>query len=114
MASIRIESGHAMRRPVERLDITEQDWEALRNRVQRLVKKAPDDWRFTDNPVAKFMIYDEKTGAKLVGGSWRECRQDVLDRVTQKLAGLLRRRPSSVAEEMAREAGVSVKRRHQA
>ncbi len=51
------------------------------NFIEVLENQSPDDWRFTRSPVAKFLIYDEKSGFRILGRTYRDIGKDFLERL---------------------------------
>ena len=49
--------------------------------ISALEKKAPDDWRFTRSPVAKFLIYDAGTGFRILGRTYRDVGHDLVTKL---------------------------------
>jgi len=40
--------------------------------IEILKNNTPDDWRFTKSPVAQFLIYDEESGFRILGRTYRD------------------------------------------
>ena len=51
------------------------------NFIEMLENQSPDDWRFTRSPVAKFLIYDEKSGFRILGRTYRDIGKDFLEKI---------------------------------
>lgn len=71
------EKTHPIERACERRGLSrEQAAEAIRKLVQVVAEQAPDDWRFTSSPVAKFIIAYEPDGpdCRFLGRSYRDRR----------------------------------------
>ena len=49
--------------------------------ISVLKNDAPDDWRFTRSPVAKFLILDTETGFRILGRSYRDVGKDIVERL---------------------------------
>jgi hypothetical protein len=64
---------------LERLDQRYPDSEEPRTIVDRvtavLEKNTPNDWRFTESPNSRFFIFDESSGAKFMGLSFRYSKE---------------------------------------
>ena len=64
---------HLISRAEERF---REDPAAASSHISRIIsvleKKAPDDWRFTRSPVAKFLVYDVDTGFRILGRTYRD------------------------------------------
>lgn len=53
----------------------------IENFIEVLENKSPDDWRFTRSPVAKFIIYDQKSSFRILGRSYRNVGKDFLEKI---------------------------------
>jgi len=51
--------------------------------IKVLQDQAPNDWRFTHSPVARFLVYDEKSGFRFLGRTYRDTGQDFLNTLKQ-------------------------------
>jgi len=49
------------------------------NFIKVIEDQSPDDWRFTRSPVAKFLIYDQKSGFRILGRTYRKIGHDFLE-----------------------------------
>ena len=50
------------------------------NFIKVLDNQSPDDWRFTRSPVVKFLIYDPKSGFRILGRTYRRVGHDFLEK----------------------------------
>jgi hypothetical protein len=64
---------------LERLGLRYPDSEEPRSLVKRVMavleKNTPNDWRFTESPTSRFFIFDECSGAKFMGLSFRYSKE---------------------------------------
>ena len=51
------------------------------NFIEVLKNQSPDDWRFTRSPVAKFLIYDQMSGFRILGRTYRDIGEDFLEKL---------------------------------
>lgn len=73
---------HLISRAEERF---RKDPAAASSHISRIIsvleEKAPDDWRFTRSPVAKFLIYDVDTGFRILGRTYRDIGNDLVTKL---------------------------------
>jgi hypothetical protein len=73
---------HLLWRAKERFN---KDEGLARSHIERIIsvleKEAPDDWRFTRSPVAKFLILDTETGFRILGRSYRDVGKEIIERL---------------------------------
>jgi len=49
--------------------------------IKVLKNQSPDDWRFNRSPVAKFLIYDQISGFRILGRTYRDLGKDFLEKL---------------------------------
>ena len=75
MAYVTIEKteGHLVERAEGRFNRAKEEAAMCVQRIKKgLEEQAPDDWRFTTSPVARFLIWDESTDFRIVGRTYRD------------------------------------------
>jgi len=70
---------HMIYRAKQRFKCSDKDSNNyIGNFIKVLEDQSPDDWRFTRSPVAKFLIYDQKSGFRILGRTYRGVGHDFL------------------------------------
>jgi len=73
---------HLICRAQQRLECSPEDaTKYIDNFIEVLKNQSPDDWRFTRSPVAKFLIYDQKSGFRILGRTYRDIGKDFLEKL---------------------------------
>lgn len=73
---------HLVNRAQQRFDCQPKDAvKYIENFIEVLENQSPDDWRFTRSPVAKFIIYDQKSSFRILGRSYRNVGKDFLEKI---------------------------------
>jgi len=71
---------HMIYRAKQRFKCSDKDSDDyIGNFIKVLEDQSPDDWRFTRSPVAKFLIYDQKSGFRILGRTYRKVGHDFLE-----------------------------------
>lgn len=94
MAYIKINdynTAHLIKRAKERYSsFQELEVQRVKDHIYRIINilenQAPDDWRFTRNPTAIFIILDEKTKLRILGRSYRDVGEGIIEEI-KKLQG---------------------------
>ncbi len=75
------------------------------NFIGVIKNQAPEDWRFTRSPVAKFLIYDEKSGFRILGRTYRDIGKDFLEnlKITELTVNSPKREHQKVIQKLAQE-----------
>lgn len=84
MAYITIEKtkSHLIERMKGRFNHSDKEAIDNINRIKEILEtQSPEDWRFTTSPIAKFLVWDEKTGLRIVGRTYR----DIGDKLAEKM-----------------------------
>ena len=83
---------HLIYRAQQRFNCPPEDaTKYIDNFIEVLENQSPDDWRFTRSPVAKFLIYDEKSGFRILGRTYRDIGKYFLEKL--KIAKLTIKSP---------------------
>jgi hypothetical protein len=73
---------HLVNRAQQRFDCQPKDAiKYIEKFIEVLKNQSPDDWRFTRSPVAKFLIYDQKSGFHILGRTYRDIGKDFLEKL---------------------------------
>jgi len=73
---------HLVNRAQQRFNCRPKDAvKYIENFIEVLENQSPDDWRFTRNPVAKFIIYDQKSSFRILGRTYRNVGKDFLEKI---------------------------------
>ena len=87
MAHIRVtpeSRKHLIDRAQQRFSCSRENASQYINSFIKVLRyQAPDDWRFTHSPVARFLIYDEKSGFRFLGRTYRDTGRDFLNELKQ-------------------------------
>jgi len=71
---------HIIYRAKQRFKCSDKDSnDYIDNFIKVLKEQSPDDWRFTKSPVAKFLFYDQKSGFRILGRTYRRVGHDFLE-----------------------------------
>jgi hypothetical protein len=74
--------------------------------IKVLKNQSPDDWRFTRSPVAKFIIYDQKSGFHVLGRTYRNVGRDFLERL--KTTNLAKDSPEKEHQKVIQKLAIEV------
>lgn len=84
MAYIEIDEAHILERIKGRYN--EVECNEVLNRVKNaLEQQAPEDWRFTVSPTARFFVIDYKTQIKILGFSYRNFGKEIIEEIRKNI-----------------------------
>lgn len=66
---------HILERLAQRYPDSEKPRTIMHRVMTVLEKNTPNDWRFTESPTSRFFIFDENSGAKFMGLSFRHSKE---------------------------------------
>jgi len=73
------------------------------NFIEVLENQSPDDWRFTRSPVAKFLIYDQKSEFRILGRTYRDIGKDFLEKI--KITKFIKNSPEKEHQKIIQKLG---------
>lgn len=92
---------HLVNRAQQRFNCQPKDAaEYIENFIEVLENQSPDDWRFTRSPVAKFIIYDQKSSFRILGRTYRDVGKDFLEKL--KILKFIKNSPEKEHQEAIR------------
>jgi hypothetical protein len=84
MATILCQHDHILQQACNRYHL--KDPQAMLARVMAALQgQAPADWRFTQSPAARFFVVDLETQVKILGVSYREWGQEIVQEFQQAI-----------------------------